>query len=156
MLRMTFELLPYGSERDKKTIKIIEIANTMTHEQPYKFGNYKVRVKNALHKDTSWLYMYITDFPREQYDAMYLLYLVIRKYIHESQRPIDKRAEEDKDASMGCGHSVVPGSRKTLGRNGKGDRSGAGNISIYIRHIRSLKNKAVSIWEQELQKNDLP
>ncbi len=156
MLRMTLELLPFGKEVGKKTLKIVEIANTMTHANPYKFGNYRARFRNTLHSESTWKYKYITDYPRDQYDALYLLYLVLRKFIHEYQQPIDKKAAKESEIASGCGHSLVPGVSSGVGQFGKRDSSSSGNISIYKRHIRSLKSNAVRIWNEELQKNNLP
>ncbi|HET8686277.1 MAG TPA: hypothetical protein VFM18_06385 [Methanosarcina sp.] len=156
MLRMTLELLPYGSEKDRKTLKVIEIGNTMTHANPYKFGNYKARFKNSLPKDTPWRYNYVTDYPREQYDALYLLYLVLRKFIHEYQQPIDKRAKQDQDDASGPGHRLLPGVSSGVGQYGKRDSSRSGNPNYFKKRVRAVKRDAVSIWEQELQKNDLP
>ena len=148
MLRMILELLPYGSERDRKTLKVVEIGNTMTHELPYKFGNYKVRFRDSLHTEKAWQYKYIMNYPRDQYDALYLLYLVLRKYIHEKQTPIDKQAERDKDASSGPGHSLLPGVSSGVGQWGKRDSSKSGNPHYFKRHVQYLKREAVSIWER--------
>lgn len=153
---MTLELLPYGSEKDKKTLKVVDIANSMTHADPWKFGNYKARFRNSLSAtETSWHHKYITDFPREHYDAVYLLYLVLRKYVHEIQYPFDAQAKLDKDASSGPGHSLLPGVSSGVGQFGKRNSSNIGSTTFLRKRIRSLKQKAVSIWEQELQKNSL-
>ena len=152
---MTLDLIPYGDEKAKKTLKVIEIANTMTHEDPWKFGNYKCRFKNALHYEVPWKFKYIMNFPRSQYDAMYLLYLILRKYVHEHYNPIDARAEGDKDASGGSGHNLLPGVRRSVGQFGKRDHTQSGSTKLIKGRIRRLKAEAVSIWEQELQKNDL-
>jgi hypothetical protein len=156
MLRMTLELLPYGSEKDKKTLKIVEIANSMTHADPWKFGNYKARFKDKLHSDREWKFKYITDFPRSQYDAVYLLYLVLRKYLHEIQEPIDDWAKRDKDASGGPGHSLLPGVSSGVGKYGKRDNSKSGSPKFYHKRLRKFHNEAVSLWEQQLQKEDIP
>lgn len=156
MLRMTLELLPFGKELGKKTLKVVEIANSMTHENPWKFGNYKARFKDQLHSDREWKFKYITNFPREQYDAVYLLYLVLRKYLHEIQEPLDDWAKRDKDDSSGSGHSLLPGVSSGVGKYGKRNSSKSGSPKLYQKRLQKLRREAVSIWEQQLQENDLP
>jgi len=156
MLRVTIDLLPYGKESAKKTLKVIDIANTMTHDDPWKFGNYKARFRDSVSSDGSnWFFKYIMNFPREHYDAVYLAYLVLRKYVHEKQEPIDSRAERDKTDSSGSGHTLLPGVSSGVGKYGKRDSSNAGNPKLIRERIRILKRQAVSIWESELQKNSI-
>lgn len=109
MLRLTLELLPYGSEKDKKFLKRVEIINDGWHENPVQYGNYKINVYDNPHTVVKPKRRYITDFPREKYDALYLCYLVLRKMVHEHESvdPIDTKAEQDKQASSGSGHSYI-------------------------------------------------
>ena len=44
MLKVTVELVPFGSQRNKRTIGQMEIANDATAKDRPKTGNYKYRV----------------------------------------------------------------------------------------------------------------
>lgn len=109
MLRLTLELLPYGNEKSKKLLKKIEIVNDGRAENFIHYGDYKVKINDNAHTEAKWKQKYITAFPREKYDALYLCYLVLRKMVHEDRdiTPIDTKAERDREASSGPGHSYV-------------------------------------------------
>ena len=120
MLRLTLELLPYGSEKDKKLLKQIDIANDGVHDIPFRFGDYKVRINEHKHTETRWNQKYITNYPRQYYDALYLTYLVIRKLVHEDGNitPIDTKASRDKEASAGPGHNLLQDGLPGVGNSG--------------------------------------
>ena len=124
MLRLTLELFPYGSERDKRLIKKIDIVNDGWHNNPVKYGNYKVRAGDNPHTEMEWRRRYITDFPREKYDALYLAYLVLRKMVHEDEHidPIDPKAAQDREASAGPGHHYVSDGDGRVGGQGYSKR----------------------------------
>lgn len=123
MLRLTLELLPYGSEKGKKLLKRIDIANDGSHDIPFMFADYKVKVNDNPHTEAIWKYKFLTDYPRKKYDALYLCYLVLRKLVHEHFDPIDSKAERDREASGGPGHSLVPDSKRSVGVRGYKPRS---------------------------------
>lgn len=74
MIRVSIDLLPYGSEEGKKRLATMDIANdgTGTSER----GNYKVR----LHPNKEWDEKVVTNFPRKSYPVYKLLYLALKDY----------------------------------------------------------------------------
>ncbi len=46
MLRVTLEIIPFGSESAKETISTIEIVNVGTSPNRPAYGNYAFRIKN--------------------------------------------------------------------------------------------------------------
>jgi hypothetical protein len=99
MLRLTLELWPYGDKRAAKLLKEIRIINDGWHKNPVQYADYKVEVRENLGTTCPPKRKYITDYPRKDYDALYLTYLVLRKMVHEDQVPIDEKARLDKEAS---------------------------------------------------------
>ena len=136
MLRLTLELLPYGQEKAKKLLKRIHIVNDGTNDNPIHYADYKVSVYDNAHTEVKPKYKYITRFPREKYDALYLCYLVLRKLVHEHESvdPIDPKAEQDKQASGGHGHSYIQDGSRNVGGAGYGKRGTYGRDRT--RHYR--------------------
>lgn len=119
MLRLTLELLPYGQEKAKKFIKRVEIANDGRAEDFIHYADYKVKVNDNPYTEAKWKQKYITAYPREKYDALYLCYLVLRKMVHEHEcDPIDAKAERDREASSGPGHSYIQDGVQMVGGPG--------------------------------------
>ena len=100
MLKLTLELWPYGDKRAKKLIKEVTIVNDGRNEiDPIRYGDYKVWVRDNFGTDVPPKRKYITNYPRKNYDALYLTYLILRKLVHEDQVPIDDKAKLDKEAA---------------------------------------------------------
>jgi len=129
MLRLTLELLPYGQEKGKKFIKRVEIANDGRAPNFVHYADYKVKVNDNAHTEAKWKQKYITAFPREKYDALYLCYLVLRKMVHEHESvdPIDTKAEQDREASSGPGHSYIQDGVQMVGGPGYIKRGSLGS-----------------------------
>lgn len=99
MLRLTLELWPYGDKKAAKLLKEIRIMNDGHHTDPIRYGDYKIEVRDNLGTTCPPKRKYITNYPRRNYDALYLTYLVLRKMVHEDQPPIDEKARIDKEAT---------------------------------------------------------
>ncbi len=71
MLRITIELLPYGSEAHKKHLGTMEIANDGTGG--LSTGNYNVRLSKRGQPKTLWKVGRVLGFPRKRLGAYDLM-----------------------------------------------------------------------------------
>lgn len=72
MLKITIELLPFGSETNKKTLGIMRIGNDLTGTKT--MGNYKYSFQYNTRKNYSGE---IKKFPRQRLNAWDLLFRVL-------------------------------------------------------------------------------
>ena len=76
MIRVTIELLPFGYEKNKKTLGTAIISNTGTGTLSK--GNYKFKLMNKM-KSRTWKEGKIYDFPRLSLNVWHLLYRVLKE-----------------------------------------------------------------------------
>lgn len=74
MIRTTVELWPFGSDENKKTLAIFDIANDGTGNAAR--GNYKAR----LNPRNAWTENAVENYPRNSYHVTKLVYLALKKF----------------------------------------------------------------------------
>ena len=72
MLRITIDLLPFGSEKNRKTLTTFDIANDGTGTPSR--GNYKMRMSPK----KPWIEGVVENYPRASYPVTKLLYLALK------------------------------------------------------------------------------
>lgn len=80
MIRVSIDLLPFGSETGRQRLATIDIANdgTGTLEK----GNYKAR----FHPKRDWVEKVVTNYPRKSYPVIKLLYLVLKNHYDKNSK----------------------------------------------------------------------
>jgi len=80
MIRVTVELWPLGSNENKKTLAIFDIANDGTGSSER--GNYKAR----LNPRNAWTENAVVNYPRKSYHVTKLVYLVLKKFYETTSK----------------------------------------------------------------------
>lgn len=103
MLRVTIELLPFGSEERKRHLGTIDIANDGrgTRER----GNYMVRLSKFGRPTTDWKKGAVLDFPRQTLGPYDLLLRALIATVGSRNRRLVAELREDGAESMdiACG-----------------------------------------------------
>ncbi len=76
MVRVTIELLPFGSEDRKRHLGTIEISNDLTGTE--KEGNYKVRLSKFGKPESTWRKGVVRGFDRKKRGPFDLLLLALQ------------------------------------------------------------------------------
>lgn len=77
MIKITVELWPFGSEVNKRTLAVMDIANDGTGTATR--GNYKVRRFGQL----AWDEKVVENYPRKNHNVFKLVYLALKPYYGE-------------------------------------------------------------------------
>jgi hypothetical protein len=93
MIRVTIELLPFGSEEGRKHLGTIEIANDGTGTVDC--GNYMVRQAKAGARRQEWKRGVVKDFPRRLRGPYDLLFRALAATVGSRQRWLLQELEEE-------------------------------------------------------------
>lgn len=84
MLRITIELLPFGSEARKRHLGTMEISNDGTGD--LEIGNYDVRLSKWGRPGQTWRRGRVEGFPRRRLGPYDLLYRALLATVSERNR----------------------------------------------------------------------
>lgn len=104
MIRVTIELLPFGSEAGRKHLGTIDIANdgTGTAEK----GNYKVRLAGFKGPASTWRSGAVKDFPRRSRGPYDLLLRALAATVGDRARRLVAELDEEWQRSRTAPDSI--------------------------------------------------
>lgn len=105
MIRVTIELLPFGSEAGRKHLGTIDIANdgTGTAEK----GNYKVRLAGFKGPASTWRSGAVKDFPRRSRGPYDLLLRALAATVGDRARRLVAELDEEWQRSRTAPDSIT-------------------------------------------------